>query len=304
LQNQEAQRYLAQSLLEKSEQEAKDQRWSRAAAYAAAARTHDDTAEARWRAAQRGPVQIDPVWRTQLPTGIDAIAISRGGTLIAAALGDHSIRVLDARGEQKQSLEGHEGKVSALAFTPDGQTLVSAGEDHTLFAWNVESGDRTRLESDARVRNIAFSPDGAAMATATGEGHLRLWTVDGWQPGMRLDGHDGGVSSVDFSSDGAALISSGEDGTLRFWSPVNSGKLRPQMRMVRGEGHQPANRVAFVSDTTIVSASNDGTVRFFALDGKQLARLNFSHGAILDLAAPQRGVVAALGQDSAVMLID
>ena len=52
-----------QALLEKSEQEVSQQRWSRAAAFAAAARVQDDTAEARWRAAQRGPAQIDPAWR-------------------------------------------------------------------------------------------------------------------------------------------------------------------------------------------------------------------------------------------------
>ena len=100
LDNQQARAYLGEALLEKSEQEASQKRWSRAAAYAAAARVHDDTAEARWRAAQRGPVQIDSVWRTQLPTGIDAIAIAKNGAMIAAALGDHSIRLLDAKNIQ------------------------------------------------------------------------------------------------------------------------------------------------------------------------------------------------------------
>jgi WD40 repeat protein len=304
LENKQARVYLAQALLEKSEEEGREQRWSRAAAYAAAARVHDDTAEARWRAAQKGPVQIDPVWRTQLPTGIDAIAISKNGALIAAALGDHSIRLLDARAQQKHSLEAHEGKLTALSFSPDGQTLVSAGEDRQLLAWSVESGDHVRLDSDARVRDVQFSPDGALLATASADGSVRLWTVEGWQPGARLDGHGGAVTSVDFSPDGASLVSSGEDGTLRLWSPVNAERARPQMRLIRGEGHQPANRVAFVSSSSVVSASNDGTVRFFELDGQQLSRINTSHGAIVNLAAPQRGAIAALGQDTAVLLVD
>ena len=304
LENKEARRYLAQALLEKSEQEASQQRWSRAAAYAAAARTHDDTAEARFRAAQRGPVRVDPAWRTQLPTGIDAIAVSRNGALIAAALGDHAIKLLDARAQPKGSLEAHEGKVTVLSFSPDGQTLVSAGDDRQLLAWNVESGEHLRLDSDARVRDVQFSPDGAVMATAAGDGSVRLWAVDGWQRGLRLDGHDGAVTSVDFSPDGASLVSSGEDGTLRLWSPVNAAAARPQMKLVRGEGHQPANRVAFVSAGEIVSASNDGTVRFFSLDGQQLSRINTSHGALVGLAAPAKGAIAALGQDAAVLLVD
>ena len=307
LENKEARGYLAQALLEKSEQEANQKRWSRAAAYAAAARTHDDTAEARFRAAQRGPVLIDPAWRTQLATGIDAIAVSRDGALIAAALGDRSIKLLDARGQPKASLEAHEGKVTALSFSPDGQTLVSAGEDRQLLAWSVESGEHVRLDSDARVRDVQFSPDGALLAAASSEGSVRLWSVEGWQRGLRLDGHNGAVTSVDFSPDGAALVSSGEDGTLRLWSPVNSAQSRPQMKLVRGDGHQPANRVAFAGPGEVVSAGNDGTVRFFSLDGLQLSRINTSHGALVGLAvpaAPLQGAIAALGQDATVLLVD
>jgi WD40 repeat protein/serine/threonine protein kinase len=304
LENRQARRYLAQALLEKSDQEASQRRWSRAAAYAAAARVHDDTAEARWRAAQRGQLQVDPIWRTQLPTGIDAIAVSRNGQLIAAALGDHAIKLLDARGQQQQSLEAHEGKVAALTFSPDGQTLVSAGEDRQLLAWNVASGDHLKLESDARVRDAQFSPDGALLAAAAGDGSVQLWRVHGWQRAERLEGHDGAVTSVDFSPDGASLVSSGEDGTLRLWSPIDAEHTRPQMKLIRGLGHQPANRVAFVSAGEVVSASNDGTVRFFSLDGQQRSRINTSHGAIVNLSAPAKGAVAALEQDAAVLLVD
>src|SRR5205807_658069 len=186
--------------------------------YAAAARVHDDTAEARWRAAQKGSVQIDPVWRLELPSGVDALAVSRDGVTIAAGLSDHSIALLDSRGRALRSLEGHEGRLTTLAFSPDGQTLISAGEDRQLLAWNIASGDH---------------------------------------------------------------------GTLRAWAPLTSGsRSRPEMRLIRGEGHQPANRIAFAGAGAVVSASNDGTVRFFSLDGQQLSRINTSHGAILTLAAP------------------
>jgi WD40 repeat protein len=267
---------------------------------------NDDTAEARWRAAQRGSVQIDPLWRLELPSGVDALGVSRDGSLIAAGLSDHAIALLDKKGRTLRTLEGHEGKLTALVFSPDGQTLISAGEDRQLLAWSAGSGDRlARLESDAHVRDAAFSADGTLLATAAGEGYIRLWSVDGWAPGSRLDGHDGPVSSVDFSEDGAQLVSSGEDGTLRSWAPLTAGaRSRPEMRLIRGEGHQPANRVAFAGVSAVISASNDGTVRLFSLEGQQLARINTSHGAILTLAAPARGAIAALGQDATVFLVD
>jgi WD40 repeat protein len=232
--------------------------------------------------------------------------VSRDGALIAAGLSDHTIALIDNKGRTLRSLEGHDGKLTSLVFSPDGQTLISAGEDRQLVAWNAGSGDRlARLETDAHVRDVAFSADGTLLATATGEGFIGLWSVDGWSPGSRLEGHDGPVSSVAFSADGAQLVSSGEDGTLRSWAPLTSGaRSRPEMRLIRGEGHQPANRIAFAGPGAVISASNDGTVRFFSLEGQQLSRINTSHGAILTLAAPAKGAIAALGQDATVLLVD
>ena len=303
--NQAARRYLAQALLEKSDADSREQRWTRAAAYAAAARVQDDTAEARWRAAQRGALRVEPLWRLEIPAGVDAVAIAPNGATIAAALSDHTIRLLGAAAQALRTLEGHEGTITALAFSPDGQTLVSASEDRQVLVWSVEAGERVaKLESEAHVRDLAFSADGSQLATAAGEGSVRLWDVEDWSAGPRLDGHDGPVTSVSFSPDGAQLVSSGEDGTLRLWGPFTAGARKPPVKLLRGEGHQPATRVAFTGPGAVVSASNDGTVRFFSLDGQQQARINLTGGAVRGLAAPRSGVIAALAQDLSVQLID
>src|SRR5476649_2037155 len=68
--------YLADALLEKSEQESQAQHWARAAAYGAAARVENDTAEARFRAAHRGQLQFEPLWRLELTGSVDALAVS------------------------------------------------------------------------------------------------------------------------------------------------------------------------------------------------------------------------------------
>src|SRR5207253_3763039 len=94
--NQKARHSLAQALLEKSDAAARDLNWSLAQTYAAAARDEEDTAEARFRTVQRGPRDIEPVWRMQLPFAVEAVAMSADGKRIAVSLGDHSIRLFEA----------------------------------------------------------------------------------------------------------------------------------------------------------------------------------------------------------------
>ncbi len=304
LENNQARAYLAEALLEKSDAAARAQEWTHASAYAAAARVQNDTAEARWRTAQRGPLEITPLWRTQLPSGVEELALSPDGKLIAVALSDHAVHLLDAANAHEQrTLEAQDAPISGLAFSADGQTLVTASEDRALTAWRAQTGEKlSRLESDGRVRDIAFAPDGALLATANVEGYLRLFATEDFRPVARLDGHVGAATSVAFSADSSVLISSGDDGTIRAWSPLGS-ELKPRSRLVRGEGHQPVFRIGFAGGA-IVSASADGTVRFFTLEGQQLQRINTSHGAIVSLSAGAHGPVVALGQDNAAFAID
>ena len=304
LENGQARGYLAEALLEKSDAAARAQEWTRASAYAAAARVQDDTAEARWRTAQRGPVEMVPLWRAQLAGGVEQVALSPDGKLVAVALTDHAVHLLDAANAREvRTLEAQDAPISALAFSADGQTLVTAAEDRSLIAWGLQAGEKVaRLSSDARVRDAAFSPDGALLAIATVEGYVRLFTTEDWSPAARLDGHEGAVTSVAFSADSSTLLSSGDDGTIRAWTPLGAD-AKTRFHLVRGEGHQPVFRIGFAGGA-VASASADGTVRFFSLDGQQLQRLNTNHGAIVSLAARAKGPVVALGQDNAAFLVD
>jgi hypothetical protein len=71
----------------------------------------------------------------------------------------------------------HKGWVNAVAFSPDGNTVITGSDDCTARLWDVATGVPVTepLPHEANVRSVAFSPDGKSVCTGSVDGTARLW---------------------------------------------------------------------------------------------------------------------------------
>ena len=76
-------------------------------------------------------------------------------------------------------LMAHEGGADAVAFSPDGSLLATAGRDNAIKFWNPDSGDllHTIAAHEKPVLSLAFNADGMRLATGSGDNTVRLWQV-------------------------------------------------------------------------------------------------------------------------------
>lgn len=196
-------------------------------------------------------------------------------------------------------LSGHQGEVVAIAFSPDGQTIASAGDDKTIKIWNLE-GEllHSFMAHNERIWKLAFAPDGQTLASASADQTVKLWTRDG-KLLTELD-QGGAIWGVAFNPQGNLIASSSRDDTLKLW------KLDGTLVRTIDAQSGGLTRVAFSPDgQTIATAGIDNTVKLWNLEGELLRTLPGHEGMVISVAfTPDGKFLASGGDDRTVILWD
>ncbi len=203
----------------------------------------------------------------------------------------------DSSGPLENPNRGHTGDVTAVAFAPDGRTIVTASWDKTIKVWDVHTGIETATLSghSGVISALAFSPDGALLASTSWDKTARLWRLATREPVVLLKGHAGVVTSVAFSPRGDLIATGGWDKAVRLWRPDGEAVavLSGHVRMVTSVAISPDGRLVASGSwdrtiklwnpntstctTTLLGHAGDVTSVAFSPNGKRIASGSLDH---------------------------
>ena len=196
------------------------------------------------------------------------VAASADGRVIVTGAEDKTVRVWSAAdGSLERVLRvpagpGDDGKIFAVAISPDGAMIAAGGWDHTdggSLYYHVYIFDRLsgrivqRLGPNPNVVNdLAFSADGKRLAAGFGAGGLRVWNTADWSLTGSDTDYGGAILSLCFSAKGG-LAAGSRDGNIRYYDAA----LHLVTTMPAPSGNAP-DSLAFSPDGSALAVGYTG----------------------------------------------
>lgn len=247
---------------------------------------------------------------------VTAVAYAPKGEVVAFAVNDGVHIFATESGARLDHAQGLTGRITALAFSPDGTRLAvahgEAGKSGPVTLLRLGSPgsvttharDTIAAHKDA-VYALAFSADGTTLATAGYDRVIRLWNVapgapPAGSPHLTLTDHSDAVYGLAFHPDGKLLASVSADRAVKVWEAATGKRL-----YTLADATDALYAVAWSPDKRhLAAAGADKSVRVWlaGAEGGKLAHAAFAHEKpVWRLAyAPDGARLYSVGEDRRV----
>ena len=200
------------------------------------------------------------------------VALSDDGARVVVTSSVTDAVVFDvATGEEVRRVDAAGATLTALAFSPDGSTVVVGDDRGAITGW---SGTSKKPRWQHRVHGgeipaVAVVADGGLVVTGGADGKVHATTVSG-RDRAECDMSSGKVTHVAATSDGTWLAAADEGGALRVWSC--KAPQRP-LHVLTASGPAFIGLVFSDDGETLYAAHQAGGLRRWRLDAKEAEEL-------------------------------
>ena len=232
------------------------------------------------------------------------VEFSSDGISLVSGSRDNTVKLWDTQtGGVVKTFSGHTNWVWSVSISADHATVASGSADNTICLWDIKTGEcHHTIKQHSHVKHVQFSPTDPQHLMSVSDDQVWQWDAKGHEIKPPFDGHH-----VSFSSDGAQyvschnntvtvhnsnseatvtefqvtgyyacwctlspdnrLVAIAVDTTIYCWDITSS---EPQL-VETFIGHaEYITSVVFSSPTTIISASEDKSVKFWQIGAQSV----------------------------------